>query len=230
MRFDVLTLFPDAVNQYLSTSILGHAQQKGLIDSHVWNIRGYAHDKHHTVDDTPYGGGAGMVMKIEPIDHALQTVREDTGNKGQGTKKSIIVLSARGAQFTQAKAEEYAKLDQLILISGRYEGIDQRVADHLADEEIAIGPYVLAGGELAALVVIEASARLLPGVLGNPESLIEESFSTNYQPPTTNSVEYPQYTKPDTYKGWRVPEVLLSGNHAAIRQWRMHHSGTTGNS
>ena len=136
-------------------------------------------------------------------------------------KRRTVVLSARGKQFTQAKAEEYAKLDSLTLICGRYEGIDQRVADYLADEELAIGPYVLAGGELAALVVVEVVARLLPGVLGNPESLEEESFSRR------RTVEYPQYTKPEIYKGWRVPDVLLSGNHDEIRRWREQHSKRT---
>ncbi|MEK7556647.1 MAG: tRNA (guanosine(37)-N1)-methyltransferase TrmD, partial [Patescibacteria group bacterium] len=216
---------------YLDASILGRAKEAKLIETHVWNIRDFAADKHHTTDDTPYGGGAGMVMKVEPIDRTLAAVEKKT-------RKKIVVLSARGEQFTQAKAAEYAGLDQLILICGRYEGIDQRVADHLADEEISIGPYVLAGGEIAALTVIEATARLIPGVLGNEESLVEESYSET--PPSLplsgeeiplldkggvrGGLEYPHYTKPEEYKGWKVPEVLLSGNHQAIAAWRKQHS------
>ncbi len=219
MRFDFLALFPEIIDLYANASILGRARQNNLISVHAWSIRDYALDKHRTVDDTPYGGGAGMVMKIEPIDNTLAALASETRNQ-KIEKKKILVLSARGKQFTQALAKEYAKLDQLILICGRYEGIDQRVADHLADEEISVGPYVLAGGELAALIVTEAVARLLPGVLGNPKSLAEESFTTNYQLQTTNSVEYPHYTKPVNYKGWPVPDVLLSGNHEDIRRWR----------
>ena len=160
-----------------------------------------------------------MVMTVEPIDKALQ---ELAGNN----KSRTVVLSARGEQFTQQKAQEYAGLEALTLICGRYEGIDQRVADHLADEELSIGPYVLAGGELAALVVIEAVTRLLPGVLGNPESLTEESFTegrtttASGMGPLTSLVEYPQYTTPAEYRGWKVPEVLLSGDHGVIREWR----------
>jgi tRNA (guanine37-N1)-methyltransferase len=214
-RFDILTLFPEAVEPYLHSSILGRAQEKDLITPRIWNIRDFASDKHHTVDDTPYGGGAGMVMKVEPIDRALETVLEQSGDI---QKRRIVVLAARGRQFTQQKAQEYAQLDQLVLICGRYEGIDQRVVDHLADEELSIGPYVLAGGELAALVVVEATSRLVPGVLGNVESLAEESFSG-----TEQKQEYPQYTKPEEYKGWKVPDVLLSGNHAEIEKWRTKH-------
>jgi tRNA (guanine37-N1)-methyltransferase len=207
-RFDILTIFPEAVNGYLETSILGRAQREKYIETRTWDIRSFATDKHRTVDDTPYGGGAGMVMKIEPIDRALEAVKKNTPN----TK--TVVLSARGEQFTQEKAAEYADLDQLILICGRYEGIDQRVVDHLADEELSVGPYVLAGGELAAMVVTEATARLIPGVLGNIESLREESHAV------PGVIEAPQYTKPEAYKGWPVPPVLLSGNHEEIKKWR----------
>jgi len=207
VQFEILTIFPEVFPAYIQASILGRAEKAHLTTTRVWNIRDYAQDKHKTTDDTPYGGGAGMVMKVEPIDLTLKAIRHEV-------KVKTIVLSARGKQFTQAKAAEYAKLDQLILICGRYEGIDQRVADHLADEEISVGPYVLAGGELAALTVVEATARLLPGVLGNEASLAEESYSS------VGTVEYPHYTKPETYQGWDVPEVLLSGNHAEIQQWR----------
>lgn len=224
MQFDVLTIFPEVFPAYLNASILGRAKEAQLIQTNVWNVRDFAEDKHQKVDDTPYGGGAGMIMKVEPIDKALQAVQRESRimNKELG-KKRIVVLSARGEQFTQAKAAEYATLDQLVLICGRYEGIDQRVADNLADEELSIGPYVLAGGELAALTVIEATARLIPRVLGNEDSLSEESFSlpnelTKLQ--ATSYVEYPQYTKPEIYNGWKVPEVLLSGNHGEVRKWR----------
>lgn len=234
MNFNVLTLFPEVFEPYLSTSILGTAHQKGLIDVNLIQIRDYATDKHRTVDDTPYGGGPGMVMKVEPIAKALDEIK-----KLDIKKLRTVVLSARGERFTQQKAEEYAKLDELVLICGRYEGIDQRVADYLADEEISIGPYVLAGGELAALVVMEAAARLIPGVLGNPESLEEESYVAhplgkggkggllvdNKTPsssplPGGETTEYPQFTRPEDYNGWKVPEVLLSGNHEEIRKWR----------
>lgn len=227
MQFHILTIFPEVFPAYLDASILGRARQKELITTKVWNIRDFATDKHRTTDDTPYGGGAGMVMKIEPIAKALEALKSQTPMTND-QKRKMVVLSARGEQFTQQKAAEYATIDQLVLICGRYEGIDQRVADYLADEEIAIGPYVLSGGEIAALAVIEATARLLPGVLGNEGSLVEESHS---QPQTAlaaggsaTQIEYPQYTKPEEYCGWKVPEVLLSGNHQAIREWRQQQS------
>ena len=247
MQFDILTIFPEIFPAYLETSILGRAQKDKLVGFGIHNIRDFAEDKHNTVDDTPYGGGAGMVLKIEPIAKALDSIKNDkiqnpksksnlNDKMSNDLLRRTVVLAARGEQFTQAKAEEYSKLDQLTLICGRYEGIDQRVADHLADEELSIGPYVLNGGEVAALTVIEAVARLVPGVLGNPESLKEESYALK-EPQTTSHrqgygrqalgsgrsasrIEYPQYTKPEDYKGWRVPNVLLSGDHAKIKRWR----------
>src|SRR3990167_1913991 len=215
MRIDILTLFPEAIAPYLATSIVGRAQEDKLADIHLTNIRDFAQDKHKTVDDAPYGGGAGMVMKIEPIHTALNHVEFIAGPD----KPHVIVLSARGKQFTQQKAIELSKLDHIILICGRYEGIDQRVADHLADEEISIGPYVLTGGELPAMVIVDTVVRLLPGVVGDPQSLTEESHS---QP---RYLEYPQYTRPETYQGWKVPKTLLSGHHAAILKWRREHAG-----
>jgi tRNA (guanine37-N1)-methyltransferase len=222
MRFDILTIFPELFEPFLETSLIGKAREAGVLEVNTHNIREHATDKHKTVDDTPYGGGAGMILKIEPIARALDSINDqfpisnDQSNPNDSMTKTrrVVVLSARGKQFDQKKAEEYAKLDQLILICGRYEGIDQRVADHLADEELSIGPYVLNGGEAAALVVLEAVARLVPGVIGNPASLAEESFGEGA------SAEYPQYTKPEDYKGWKVPEVLLSGNHKEIEKWR----------
>lgn len=216
MNFNILTLFPEVFEPYLNTSIIGRGRDANHLTTNLYNIRDYATDRHKTVDDTPYGGGAGMVMKVEPIDKALQATSKHD-------KERVIVMAARGKQFTQRKAEELAELDSVTFICGRYEGIDQRVADHLADEELSIGPYVLAGGELASLVIMEAVARLIPGVLGNPESLADESYnqiSTSVsQSPT---LEYPQYTKPASYRGWDVPEVLLSGNHEAIKQWKIN--------
>jgi len=211
---NVLTLFPEIFKPYLDASVLGDAHEAKILETHLYQIRDFALSKHHTVDDTPYGGGAGMVMKVEPIDNALQAVTQEIPREEQ----HIIVLSARGRQFTQTKAQELAQSGKsLTFICGRYEGIDQRVADYLADEELSVGPYVLAGGELAALIIMEAVARLVPGVLGNPASLIEESFSANIPSSDDHIREYPQYTKPEIYKDWRVPEVLLSGNHAAMR-------------
>ena len=220
MRFSVLTLFPGVFEPYVHTSILGRAQAADLLTVESVQIRDFATDTHKTVDDTPYGGGAGMVMQVGPIDRALASIPP-----ADGAKRKTVVLSARGATFTQQKATTYAALDELVLIAGRYEGIDQRVADYLADEEISIGSYVLAGGELPALVVIEAVARLLPGVLGNPASLAEESHSVQGAEEEIVQTEYPQYTKPDEYKGWKVPEVLLSGNHAEIAKWRAEQRG-----
>lgn len=223
MIFNVLTLFPELFEPFLKTSLFGAAGEKGLITLNLVQIRDFTTDKHRTVDDTPYGGGAGMILKIEPIAHALTEIKK-LEVRNAAAKRHTTVLSAKGGQLTQVKAEEYAKLDELTLICGRYEGIDQRVADHLADEEISIGPYVLNGGETAAMVVIEAVSRLIPGVIGNPESLKEESFQyPTLSPPLEKGggfKEYPQYTKPAEYNGWKVPEVLLSGNHEEIRKWR----------
>lgn len=224
MRFNILTIFPELFQPFCDTSLIGDAAKQEIITIDTCNIRDYTEDNHHTVDDTPYGGGAGMVMKIEPIDRALSAIQQE--HKTPKANRKTIVLAARGQQFTQAKALEYSKLDELTLICGRYEGIDQRVADYLADEEISVGPYVLNGGEVAAMVVIEAVARLIPGVIGNPGSLVEESHSQNWKPQNNDQItgtEYPQYTKPVEYKGWRVPEVLLSGNHEEIRKWREEH-------
>lgn len=236
MQFHILTLFPEAIEPYLNASILKRAQAKQAINISIINIRDFAEDKHQTVDDTPYGGGAGMVMKIEPIDKALQSITPPNlpSHEGRSTEPSpldkgelegvnkVVALSPRGQQFTQQKAAEYAQLDSLALIAGRYEGIDQRVMDHLADEEVSIGSYVLAGGELPALVIAEAVTRLLPGVLGNKESL-EDSKTL---PPDKGgagggfSAGFPAYTKPEVYNNWPVPKVLLSGNHEAIKKWR----------
>lgn len=210
MRFDIITIFPQAFESYFSVSILKRAREKGLIEIHTHNLRDWATDKHHTTDDTPYGGGAGMVMKVEPFDRCLQDLKA----LDEGQKTRTILLSARGKRFVQADARRLAAQKRLILLAGRYEGVDERVAEQLVDDELSIGDFVLTGGELPAMVVVDAVARLLPGVLGNVESPLRESFSDGLLR------EYPQYTKPETYRGWKVPEVLLTGNHAAIERWR----------
>ena len=226
MQFNVLTIFPHIISQYASESILGRGQKAGAISVTPINIRDFSTDTRHTIDDTPYGGGAGMVMKPEPMYKALKSIRAIPFHKRSGLqkvkgifssdirkKKRTVLLSPRGRQFTQDIAASWSALDEITFICGRYEGIDQRVVDHMVDEEISVGPYVLAGGELGALTIIEAVSRLIPGVLGKPESLEEETFGEV-------GVEYPQYTKPQEFLGWRVPDVLLSGNHKDIREWR----------
>jgi len=214
MKFNVTTIFPDLITSYCNESILRRGQEAGAISVNAINLRDYTEDKHNTVDDTPYGGGPGMVMKVEPIQKALSENKWKKGEK----KKRVVLLSPRGRQFDQRVAEEWSDLEEITFICGRYEGVDQRVADHLVDEEVSIGPYVLAGGELGALVMIEAVSRLVPGVLGNAESIVEETHAENIKS------EYPQYTKPADVNGWAVPEILLSGDHAKIAEWRKEQS------
>ncbi len=204
MRFDILTLFPDFFISPLEQSIIGKAIAKGLIEVHAHNIRDYARDKHRTTDDYPYGGGHGMVMKVEPVTLALEAV------KGGGGK--VILTTPQGVPFNHALAERLSKEDRLIIICGRYEGFDERIRE-LADLEVSIGDYVLTGGEIPALVIMDAVGRLIPGVLGEPESAWSESFAGGL-------LEYPQYTRPEEFRGKKVPEVLLSGNHAEIEKWR----------
>lgn len=213
-RFDILTIFPEMITGYASVSILGRAQQDGKIEIKAHNLRDWAQDKHHKTDDTPYGGGAGMVMKVEPFDLAVKALRL------KGKKKTrVIMTAASGKPFTQADAKRLAVYDQVIFLCGRYEGIDARVEEQVADETFSIGNYVLTGGELPALVMTDAIARNVPGVLGAKESLTEESHGEE------GWLEYPQYTKPEEYKGWKVPEVLLSGNHKLIATWRESQRG-----
>jgi tRNA (guanine37-N1)-methyltransferase len=207
-RFDIVTIFPSIIQAYLGESILKRAVQNGLLDVKVHNLRDYTTDKHKNVDDTPYGGGAGMVMKIEPMYNALRTICSD------GQDRRMILLSPQGRTYNQAVAEELSKDDRrLLLICGRYEGIDERVRESLIGEEISTGDYVMTGGELASLVIIDSIARLTPGVLGDDESSKEESF-------TWGILDYPHYTRPPEFMGRGVPEVLLSGNHAKIAAWR----------
>ncbi|HDM75795.1 MAG TPA: tRNA (guanosine(37)-N1)-methyltransferase TrmD [Deltaproteobacteria bacterium] len=211
MIIEILTLFPEIFSSPLQHSILGKALQKGLLNVNVRNIRDYAFDKHRQVDDRPFGGGSGMLMKPEPLAAAIEAVRKER----PGIK--VILLTPQGKLFNQEMAKELTTLESIALICGRYEGIDERIREHWIDDEISIGDYVLSGGEFAALVVVDVIARLVPGVLGDEESCIEESFSDGL-------LEYPQYTRPRDFKGYRVPEVLLSGNHEAIKEWRRRES------
>ncbi|SFG36065.1 tRNA (guanine37-N1)-methyltransferase [Planifilum fulgidum] len=212
IRFDVLTLFPEMFSGFLSTSIIGRAREKGLIAAEVIDFRQFSTDKHRTVDDTPYGGGGGMVLKPEPIFRAVEHLLAD-----ESEKPPILLMSPQGKPFTQRKAEELARHRRLVLICGHYEGFDERIRQHLATEELSIGDYVLTGGELAAMVVIDCVSRLIPGVLGNESAAAEDSFSMGL-------LEYPQYTRPADFRGWKVPEVLLSGNHRKIEEWRRRES------
>ncbi len=196
MRIDVVTIFPEAVSPFLDAALLGKARERGLVDVHVHDLRDFTDDPHRKVDDEPYGGGPGMVMAPEPFFKAVEAI-------GGGR---VVLLSLHGRRFDQDVAREFAEHDHIVLLCGRYEGVDERVAEHLADEELSIGDYVLAGGEAAALVVVDAVVRLVPGVVGTPESLTQGSF--------------PQYTRPADFRGHKVPDVLLSGDHAAIERWR----------
>ena len=215
IKFDVITIFPEVFDSYLKISLLGKAQKKRLIKINLVNLRRFAADRHKTVDDAPFGGGPGMVFKIQPIYKAVQSLKTKTGKQ---KKTRIILFSPRGKRFDQKTAKRLSKYDRLVLISGRYEGVDERVAKHIADEEISIGDYVLSGGELPALVLIEAVSRHIPGFLGKQESLEEIKGS------------YPVYTRPAEFevkKGGRklkVPKVLLSGNHKEIEEWRRKNS------
>jgi len=211
MRIDILTLFPEMFKGPLDASIVQRAREKSLVEVKIHQLRDYAVDKYKSVDDRPYGGGAGMIMRVDIIDKAITDIKSKAPNKN--TK--VILLDAGGEKFSQKKAEEFSREENLLIICGHYEGVDHRVHEHLADEIISIGDYVLSGGEIPAMVIIDSVARLLPGVLGNPESLAEESFSK-----INNDVEYPQYTRPEEYKGWKVPEILLSGNHKKIGEWK----------
>lgn len=207
MIIDILTIFPGMVAGPITESIIGKAIDRKLIDIRVINIRDYAADPHRTTDDRPFGGGSGMVMKPEPLVAAIGNVREND------PAARVILLSPQGKLFDQGIAFELSRLNHICLVCGRYEGVDERIRNHYVDDEISIGDYVLTGGELPALVIVDAVARLLPGVLGSNESLSEESFITGL-------LEYPHYTRPEIFGDHRVPDILLSGNHGAIRRWR----------
>ena len=205
MRIQILTIFPRICEGVLRESILRRAQENGLASLEAVDLRRWTTDTHRTTDDAPYGGGPGMVMKIEPIARALDALR------GEGTR--VVLMSPQGRRFDQRLAETYSRARHLILLAGHYEGVDQRVVDHLVDDEVSIGDYVLTNGALAALVVTDAIVRLIPGVLGDHESASQDSFSTGI-------LDYPHYTRPENFRGWKVPDVLLSGNHALIEAWR----------
>lgn len=213
LRIDILSLFPSIAAGALAESILGKAQEKGLIDVRHHNIRDWATGKHKTTDDLPYGGGQGMVMKCEPIFGAVEAIRAEALAQNADRTSKLVFLSPGGRVFNQRVAAEYAQFGHLILLCGHYEGIDQRVIDHLVDEELSIGDYVLTNGAIAAAVVVDAVARLLPGVLGDENSAADDSHSTGL-------LEHPQYTRPVEFRGWNVPDVLLSGHHAEIAKWR----------
>lgn len=205
MKFTVLTLFPDIVKAFFENSIMAKAVEKGIIAYDLVNIRDFATDKHHTCDDSPYGGGAGQLMMTEPLGRALDSVK--------ASKKHVIYVTPSGKQFTQSKAIELSRKDELVIVCGRYEGIDQRIIDYYVDDEISIGDYVMSSGEVSATVIVDTVYRLIDGVISQ-ESLEEESYSDGL-------LEYPQYTRPPVYKDMEVPDVLLSGNHENIRKWRL---------
>jgi tRNA (guanine37-N1)-methyltransferase len=211
MLFDVFSLFPQVIEPYLQASILQKAQQNKLIEIKIHNIRDWTTDKHHVTDDTPYGGGGGMVMKAPPIFDAVE------GVLGQPLQCPLIMMTPQGRPFTAEVAMELAQQTHLGILCGRYEGIDERVREHLVTDQISIGDYVLTGGELPALILIDAISRFIPGVLGDPEGAMDDSFASGL-------LEYPHYTKPEEFRGWHVPEVLLSGNHAEINKWRHEQS------
>jgi len=207
LRFDVFTLFPEVFTPYLDASIIQRARQNGLLEVNLHNIRDWTTDKHHVCDDLPYGGGGGMVMKPEPIFTAVE------GVLGAPPACPVVLLSPQGRLFTQQVAEELVQHPHLALICGRYEGVDERVREHLVTDQISIGDYVLSGGELPALTVIDAVARLIPGVLGDPNGAWDDSHATGL-------LEYPHYTRPPEFRGWTIPDILLSGDHGRIARWR----------
>ena len=214
MIFDIITIFPKIFDSYFSESILKRAQAGGSVEINVCDLRDYAEGKRRTVDDTPYGGGAGMVMKPEPIFRAVEDIKKNTKKE----KQRVILFSAKGKRYSQKDAKRLLKYDRLIMICGRYEGVDERVAKHIADEEISVGDFVLTGGEIPAMLVVDSIARLVPGVLGNSQSIETESHSEE------GYLEFPQYTKPEEFMGWKIPKILLSGNHKKIEEWREKHS------
>ncbi len=232
MRFDIVTIFPDFFTGPLDYGIVRRAREARLMDVRVHDLRAFTHDRHRTVDDRPFGGGEGMVLKPEPLFEAVESL---TGaNVAPNPKTAVVLLSASGRLFRQDTARRFAQLDRIILLCGRYEGVDERVAEHLATDELSIGDFVLSGGELGAALIVDAVTRLIPGALGNEDSSVNESFSyidapavsgapfTNHESRTTNHVllDYPHYTRPAEFRGWTVPEILIGGNHEQIRKWR----------
>jgi tRNA (guanine37-N1)-methyltransferase len=216
MKIDILTLFPEICRAPLSESIMKRAQEKGIVELHIHNLRDWTTDKHHVVDDAPFGGGQGMVMKPEPIFAAVEDLKHPTPNAQSNIKLrrgKIILMSPAGRRLDQKLAAELSQESHLIIVCGHYEGVDHRVIEHLVDVEISIGDYVLTNGAIAAVVIVDAIVRLLPGALGHQQSAADDSFSSEF-------LEAPQYTRPAEFRGWKVPKVLLSGNHAEITKWR----------
>jgi len=210
--FDVITIFPEFFHGPFNFGVIRRGREKGLVEIRVHDLRDFTSDRHRTVDDRPFGGGEGMVFKPEPIFKAVEAVR-------QTEQAEVVVLSAAGKRFNQAEALRLSKASQIVVICGRYEGIDERVIEHLATAEISVGDFILSGGEIAAVVVVDAVTRYVPGVVGKEESILRESFSDPAA--ETQLVEHPHYTRPAEFRGWQVPEVLISGDHKAVREWRL---------
>ena len=215
MTFHVLTIFPEFFEGPFEHGVIARGREAGRLAIRIHNLRDWTEDRHKTVDDRPFGGGEGMLLKPEPVFAAVETIFPERARGERDAGRRVILLSAQGRKFDQVAARRLSEAAELLLICGRYEGVDERVAEHLADEELSVGDYVLSGGELAAAVVIDVIARLLPGVLGNADSAVFESFEGE-----SGVLDCPQYTRPAEFRGWRVPEILLSGNHEQIRCWR----------
>ncbi len=215
MIFDVLTIFPEFFRGPFEHGVVARARETGLVEIRVHDLRNWTTDLHRTVDDRPFGGGAGMILKPEPVFSAVESIWPE-----RAPDRKVVLLSAQGRPFDQRMARRFASLAGILLLCGRYEGVDERVAERLADEEVSIGDYVLSGGELAAAVVVDAVARLLPGVLGNENSALNESFSALDNGEEASLLDWPHYTRPAEFRGWKVPEVLVSGHHEQIRRWR----------
>jgi tRNA (guanine37-N1)-methyltransferase len=215
MKIDIVTLFPEICHAPLSESIMKRAQEKGILELHIHNLRDWTTDKHHVVDDAPFGGGQGMVMKPEPIFAAVESLREKSETRNP--KSKTILMSPAGQRFDQQSARQLSQESHLVIVCGHYEGVDHRVIEHLVDLEISIGDYVLTNGAIAAVVIVDAIVRLLPGALGHEQSAVDDTFNADL-------LEAPHYTRPAEFRGWKVPEVLLSGNHAEIAKWRREHS------
>ncbi|HET9743720.1 MAG TPA: tRNA (guanosine(37)-N1)-methyltransferase TrmD [Terriglobales bacterium] len=232
MRFDILTIFPDFFRGPLDYGVLRRAREQRLVDVELYDLRAFTHDRHQTVDDRPFGGGEGMVLKPQPIFECLEHlgIAPRDRRAQSDSPETVILLSAQGRAFDQREAEALASLDRVVLICGRYEGVDERISEHLADREISVGDFVLSGGELGAAMIVDVVARLIPGVLGNEASARQESFSSSVSnavgdaPDSTcgsgGLLDYPHYTRPADFRGWKVPEILVSGNHDQIRRWR----------
>jgi tRNA (guanine37-N1)-methyltransferase len=239
MQFDIVTIFPEFFAGPLDYGIVRRAREANLVDVRLHDLRDFTHDRHRTVDDRPFGGGEGMVLKPEPLFEAVESIAG--GDSAPQPSAAVVLLSASGKLFRQETARRFAGLKRIVLLCGRYEGVDERVAEHLATDEISIGDFVLSGGELGAALVVDAVTRLIPGALGNEDSAVNESFSaaepapnsesastearvsTGHQSPVTShlSLDFPHYTRPAEFRGWHVPEILLSGNHEEIRRWRL---------